>query len=131
MKKIYLNLFLVVSLFLSFKSPNSGYKLKLRTLYCIYQEDFFGTDQVYIKVNGEKVSSTARISSGGNLDLSNLNRYYFEDDIKVEVYEYDWEGDDLLLSATITGDEAGEGINYKSGSHRTAKYKLSYEVFHN
>lgn len=110
---------------------SNKYKLKFTSLHCIQQEDWTGSDQIYIKINGTKVTEIARISTGQVLDLSNINRFFFDSSIKVEVYEYDWEGDDLLLSTMISGDEVGEGINSKYGTHWDAKYRIYYEVLYN
>jgi hypothetical protein len=129
-KKHALYLIAIVTL-CSFGIPSNRYKLKFTSLHCIHQEDWTGSDQVYIKINGTKVTETVRISTGQVLDLSNMSRYFFDSSIKIEVYEYDWEGDDLLLSATISGDEVGEGFNSKYGTHWDAKYRIHYEVLYN
>jgi|GEM_PF-5603684 len=125
--------FIVASLVFSLQTAYSqNYKLKLKQLHCVSQEDWTGTDQVYIKINGQTVTETARISSGEYINLENLDRYYFNSDIKVEVYEYDTDSsDDKLISSYISRGEVNEGTNRKSGSHWTASYVIYYEVLYN
>jgi hypothetical protein len=110
----------------------SRYKLKIHSIFCHSQEDFFGTDQVYLKIDGERYTETKRISRGGVLDCSNLSRKMFDSSVNLELWEYDWEGDDLLLSFTLYGDEeAGKGEQQKYGTYKTAEYTIRYEVFYN
>lgn len=132
MKKVLLvSIVSTLILLTSFKSvvnENKSVNLQLIGIECISQEDFTGTDQIYIKINGEKVTNTGRISSGDYMDLTNLAPYSFSSRATIQVWEYDMDPDDLVLEVTVYSSYAGAGQKYHHDT-RDANYKLYYKVY--
>ena len=110
-------------------SNNSNCYLQLVGIKCLQQEDWTGTDQVYITLDGEKVTTTGRISTGGYIDLTNLDPFRINHDVKLKLWEYDWDADDKLISGSAGCHFKGAGTKHFSGKHGGARYKLYYKVY--
>ncbi len=106
----------------------SGCYLQLIGVQCISQEDFTGTDQIYIHADGVKITNTARISSGDYMDLTNLEPIYMNSGVTIKIWEEDWDSDDLLLKKYIDCSYKGAGEKYCNGAS-DASYKLYYKVY--
>lgn len=105
-----------------------GCYLQLIGVKCISQEDFTGTDQIYINVDGQKYTNTARISSGQYMDLTNLDPIYMNSGVTITIWEEDWDPDDLLLKKHIDCSFKGAGQKTANGTS-DANYKLYYKVY--
>jgi len=112
----------------SISSKGEGCYLQLVGVECISQEDFTGTDQIYIQIDGRKITNTARISSGSYLDLTNLDPISLSGGVTVTIWEEDWDPDDLLLKKYIDCSSKGAGEKYANGTS-AANYKLYYKVY--
>ena len=77
-------------------------RVTLGTLECVTTEDWTGGDEVYIRVNGRTIWSSAdSINDGESLAV---NRIVNSGDT-VSLYDDDWpDGDDLLGSDIVEGD---------------------------
>ena len=104
-----------------------GCMLQLISVECISQEDFFGTDEVYVTVNGEKVTTTRRISTGKTLDLTNTPPIKLSGITTVQLWEYDMDDDDLLISDIVSCSPTGS--KFIPSSHSGAEYRLYCKTY--
>ncbi len=105
-----------------------GCYLQLIGVKCISQEDFTGTDQIYINIDGTKYTNTARISDGQYMDLTHLDPISMSGGVTVTIWEEDWDPDDLLLKKYIDCSFKGAGQKTATGTS-DANYKLYYKVY--
>lgn len=101
--------------------------LQLIKVKCITQEDWSGTDQIYFTIDGEKITTKARIKSGQSMDLKNIAPIRITNSSTLELLEYDWDSDDSLASTTISCNVSGR--DYMEGQHWTANYIVYYNVY--
>ena len=107
--------------------------LKLISIECQQQDDWTGTDQIYLKLDGEEMTNTARISTGGQLDLTGLTPIQIEEDISVllELFEDDFlDPDDKLVSGKIGCLFVGQGVQTLYGEKGSASYQITYKIHH-
>ena len=100
--------------------------LKIKTLTCYETDDAEGTDEPFIKVNGQVVWGPVEIEGAGDAEVD--TDVEFDGEAIVELWEKDkWSADDLLGSTTVqAGDGAGE-LEARF-TYDQAHYKLSFEV---
>lgn len=106
--------------------------LKLIGVKCIDQEDWTGTDQIYFKVDGEELTDEGRISTGQIMDLTNLSPIEIEGDGKIllQLYEYDWDSDDLLVSTNVGCQQVARGMQELYGDGGGGEYMVYYNIHH-
>ncbi|MBN2891852.1 MAG: hypothetical protein JXL97_08300 [Bacteroidales bacterium] len=109
-------------------NKGQGCYLQLIGVECVSQEDYTGTDQIYIQVDGNTITNTFRISSGDYTNLTNLEPIYINGSVTITIWEYDWDPDDLLLKKVIDCSYKGAGEKWCSGTS-DANYKLYYKVY--
>lgn len=100
-----------------------GGRIKLGTLHCVEQEDFFGNDETRIMVEDQKLGKTVQIGSGDKKKIETTVQ--FTGKVSVKLYENDVEGDDYL------GQNVFEPANKDGIMEFTkdgAKYRLSYSI---
>jgi hypothetical protein len=106
-------------------------QLRLLDLACSGENDWAGSDEPYITVNGQRVWSASNVNRG-DTELVDL-RFDFDSSITVALREDDGGlagGDDFMGSWTVTADQAGTGVRtVHSFTWITAgNYALRYEV---
>lgn len=100
-----------------------GGKIHLGKLHCVEQEDFFGSDEILIKVEDQKLGKSIRISKGDKKDIDKTVQ--FTGSVSIKLYEKDVEGDDYLGQKILNpGDKSGILDFTKDGAH----YRLSYKI---
>lgn len=102
--------------------------LQLIRVTCNSQEDWTGTDQIYFKLDGERVTKIKRIKSGQTLNLKNIDPIIIKGSGKLSLYEYDIDSsDDLLVRDFLRCSVRGAGK--ETGTHWTADYKIEYIIY--
>ncbi|MEU9858028.1 hypothetical protein [Streptomyces sp. NPDC047974] len=83
-------------------------QLKLYSLGCRKTEDATGMDDIYIRVDGVTRWS-GRITDGQTVDISSIDTIVYGDDqqVNIEIYEQDVEGDDFLGWNPVTNQTPG------------------------
>lgn len=105
------------------------YSLHLSWVFCIKRSERVGYDEIYVKVNGQKVWGTVSIDVQQSKDMTGTATHYFSaaSPIKVELWEKDPGADDLLGRVTIsTPAELGWINNYFNGDG--GQYYFSYDL---
>jgi len=98
-------------------------------LSCRAENDSFGSDEVYININGQRVWSRNNVDRN-DIELVNY-RFDFDDNVTVELWEDDGGvtgKDDLMGRWFFYAAEAGGGITTVESQYTAGKYDLRYEV---
>ncbi|MFE5862150.1 hypothetical protein ACFQ77_16575 [Streptomyces virginiae] len=83
-------------------------QLKLLSLSCRTTEDETGMDDIFLRVNGVTRWS-GRITDGQTVDITSIDIIVYGDDqdVRIELYERDVEGDDFLGFNSVSNYPAG------------------------
>lgn len=101
--------------------------LRLKTLTCYETEDNWGSDDAYIKVNGETVWGPVKIND--NQDRTVNKDISFTNKTTIELWEKDdLDPDDHLGTHVAWASEAGKGEQDARFNQDDSNYRLIYEV---
>lgn len=102
--------------------------LRLISLACNTQEDYTGSDDAYLRVDGQKVWSH-RMRSGQSEPLNGVPLIPFSERARIELWEYDsWDPDDHLGTSYATEFQKGQGNLEARFSNYGTDYVLTYIV---
>jgi hypothetical protein len=107
-------------------------QLHLLDLQCLAENDdgtWWGSDEVYITVNGQRVWERGSVDRGDNLLV---NYYYtFDELVTVQLWEDDGGlrgGDDHMATWYVFAVELGSGVHKVRSQYTAGSYDLRYEV---
>ncbi len=104
--------------------------LKFKHLACIEQNDHFGTDEVYFRVNDLRLRMGMNMETGGDVNMGPKWDQDFRETVKIELYDINKGVNDSFLGEhTVSKDELGKGEQTVTfDAHSRGKYVLRYEV---
>ena len=101
--------------------------LRLKTLTCYETEDEWGSDEAYIKVNGETIWGPVKINGAEDRQVD--QDVSFTSEATVELWDEDRaSADDLLGTRIVREDETGNGQQEARFTYNRSHYRLTYEV---
>ena len=103
--------------------------VKLLKITCHKQEDWTGTDQIYIKINDDVITNTFRIRTNEIVELRKLGAFLFSSSATLKVFEYDWDSDDLLVQEALSCNLSGLHKSDKDLTKDGAEYTIEYMVY--
>ncbi|MBD1891578.1 hypothetical protein [Coleofasciculus sp. FACHB-SPT9] len=112
--------------------------LTLKTLYCQETEDWTGSDEPYLRVNGQTVwqgalndQKDAPLFNEKTADPNDFLAFDFSGQATIKLFDADagwFDDDDFLGSIQVTNQDIGLGDQTKPFNLDGAYYELTYEV---
>lgn len=103
--------------------------LRLVSLECVRQEDFTGTDEPYLRVDGNRVWGPVNLGAGQTVDLRGVSPFAIRPRVAIDLFDEDFPDDDDHLGRTFARHgQAGQGGQTHTFTGDGAKYHLKYEV---
>jgi hypothetical protein len=100
--------------------------LKLKTLTCFETDDYAGTDEPYIKVNGNVVWGPQEIQGAGDAAIE--KEVSFDGEATIELWEKDRYSEDEMLGSRTVHAGDGSGEMEARFTYDQAHYRLTFEV---
>lgn len=102
-------------------------EVRFMRLQCIRNEDWTGSDNVYLRYNGEELLAGTTMNQGDSVRINKfmpISKY-----ATVDLFEEDWaDPDDFLGRIVITEKELNGGLRSKDFRGDDAYYTLFYKV---
>ena len=104
--------------------------LKFKHLKCVEQNDMFGTDEVYFRLNGLRLRMGMDMETGTEVNMGPKWDQDFVDTVKIELFDINkGVSDSYLGTHTASKDDLGKGEQEVTfDDHTRGKYMLRYEV---